>query len=324
VIDQQRDAGAAGGIRLNRRRREFLAGLPVGQSESIQLGPGAGECVSRRVCGRDLVIVSYRVAPRLAVHTVPKKDWCILLMSLKDRSEFVFNGHVARPFDLFLSVGRDGYMTTGDDRRNIAIGIRRTRLISACAALAGVGVEDVTLRDLVLPPELDTGQRLRRTLIGAGTPAGGEPQSPGRFAMPEALERDLISLLAARLVAAARRVPEANPFRVDALRVVRAATAASKALPAPSLADLCGAAGVGQRWLHKCFVDVLGVPPYRYIRLARLSKSRDLLLSSEANPALVKRISLSLGYRLSGRFAADYRSVFGQNPSDTLRGSWRV
>jgi AraC family ethanolamine operon transcriptional activator len=142
--------------------------------------------------------------------------------------------------------------------------------------------------------------------------------------MPEALERDLISLLAARLVAAVRRVPEANPLRVDALRVVRAATAASKALPAPSLADLCGAGGVGQRWLHKCFVDVLGVPPYRYIRLARLSKARDLLLSSEANPALVKSISLSLGYRLSGRFAADYRSVFGENPSDTLRASRQV
>jgi AraC-like DNA-binding protein len=245
-------------------------------------------------------------------------------MSLNPRSDFVFNGRVARPFDLFLSAGRDGYMTTGEDRRGIAIAIRKTRLTSACAALAGVGAEDVALRDLVLTLERDTGQRLCQTLTVAVTPADGEFPPPVQSALPEALENDLISMLAAQLVPAVRRVPDVNPFRADALRVVRAASAASKALPAPSLADLCGAAGVSQRWLHKCFLDIFGISPYRFIRLSRLSKARDLLLSSEAPPALVKSVSLSLGYRLSGRFAADYRSVFGETPSDTLRGSRQV
>jgi AraC-like DNA-binding protein len=318
TIEPQRYAGASRIVRVNRDRRDFLAGLPVKESESVQLGPGTGEYLSRRISGRDLIILSYRMAPKLAVHTVPKMDWLILLMALNRRSEFVFNGRAARPFDLFLSAGRDGYMTTGKDRVNIAIGIRKTRLISACAALAGVGAEDVALRDLVLPPEQDTGQRLRRMLIGAATPSEDEPLSQGQFALPQALENDLTSMLAAQLVPAVRSVPEVNLFQVDALCVVRAATAASKALPAASLADLCGAAGVSQRWLHKCFVDVLGVSPYRYIRLARLSRARELLLNPDAKPALVKSISLSLGYRLSGRFAADYRSVFGENPSDTL------
>jgi AraC-like DNA-binding protein len=280
--------------------------------------------VSRQARGRDLVILSYKIQPKLAVHTVPKRDWVFLMMSLNPRSDWVFNGCVARPSDLFLSAGRDGYMTTGQDRHIIAIGIQRTRLISACAALSGVGAEDVRLQDLVLPREQDIGQRLRRALIAAATPAGDEPLSRGQFAMPEAIENDLVSLLADQLVPTLCRTSDATPFRMDALRVVRAATAASKALPAPSLAELCGAAGVGQRWLHKSFVDILGVSPYRYIRFARLSKARELLMSPETKPAMVKRVSLSLGYRLSGRFAADYRSVFGENPSDTLRGSRKV
>jgi AraC family ethanolamine operon transcriptional activator len=142
--------------------------------------------------------------------------------------------------------------------------------------------------------------------------------------MPEALENDLTSLLAAQLVPALLRGQEANPRRVNALSVVRAATAASKALPAPGLADLCAAAGVSQRWLHKCFMDVLGVSPYRYMRLARLSKARELLLARGSTPTLIKSISLSLGYRLSGRFAAEYRSIYGENPSDTLRRPRRV
>ena len=323
-IDQHRQAAASGGLRRSRRRRGFVAGLPVKESESVQMGPGKVEYVSQRVCGRDLIVLSYAVAPKLAVHTVPRNDWAVLIMPLNPRSELVFNGRVAQPFDLFLSAGGDGYVTTGQDRRGVAIAIRKTRLISACAALAGVGAEDVRLRDLVLAREQDSDQRLRRALICAAAPRGDESLSPGEFAMPEAIENDLVFLLAERLVPTLCRCPDASLFRMDALRVVRTATAASKALPAPSLAELCGAAGVGQRWLHKSFVDVLGVSPYRYIRLARLSKARELLLAPEAKPAAVKRVSLSLGYRLSGRFAADYRSVFGENPSDTLRGSGNV
>jgi len=318
TIEQPRFAGAGRVLRVDRRRRDFVAGLPIAESESVQLGPGRGEYVSRRVCGRDLVILCYKWEPKLVVHSVPNEDWVVLLMPLNERSEFVFNGRVARPLDLFLSAGRDGYMTTGKDRVNIAIGIRKTRLISACAALAGIGAEDVGLRDLVLPPEQDTGRPLRHMLIDAATPSEDEPLSQGQFALPEALENDLVSMLAAHLGPAVRSAPEVNLFRVEALRVVHAAIAASKALPAASLADLCEAVGVSQRWLHKCFVDVLGVSPYRYLRLARLSRARDLLLKPDAKPALVKSISLSLGYRLSGRFAAEYRSVYRENPTDTL------
>jgi AraC-like DNA-binding protein len=61
------------------------------------------------------------------------------------------------------------------------------------------------------------------------------------------------------------------------------------------------------------------MPPYRYVRLARLSKAREQLLASDGDSTLVKTLSLSLGYRLSGRFASEYRSVFGENPSTTLQ-----
>ncbi len=211
-IDQQREAGAACGIRLSHRRSDFLAGLPVAESESVQLGPGTVEYVSRQVRGRDLVLLSYKIQPKLTVHTVPRRDWVVLIMSLNPRSDWVFNGCVARPSDLFLSAGRDGYVTTGQDRHIIAIGIRRTRLISACAALSGVGPEDVRLRDLVLPREQDIGQRLRRALIAAATRAGDKPLSRGQFVMPEALENDLTSLLAERLAPTVHRGSRREPL----------------------------------------------------------------------------------------------------------------
>jgi AraC-like DNA-binding protein len=315
-----RQASAQGGrIRVDQRRSEFLSGLPLRESEGVQLGPGDVEYVSRRARGRDLVLLSYSVAPDLRVHSVPQTDWAVLIMALNPRSRFVFNGRETGAWELSLATGRDGYVTAGKERRNLAIGIRKGRLVRACAALAGIGPEDVHLRDCVLPLEQDPDRRLRRALIDAAeTPEGMSP-SPGEFAMPAAVENDLVSLLAAQLLPVLRRVPDASPFRLDALRVVRAATALTKTDPAPSLAEMCAAAGVSQRWLHKCFAEVLDMPPYRYVRLARLSRARERLLASDGDCTLVKTLSLSLGYRLSGRFAAEYRSVFGENPSATLQ-----
>jgi hypothetical protein len=43
AIDQQRDGGAGGVVRVNGRLRDFVAGLPVKESESVQLGAGTGE-----------------------------------------------------------------------------------------------------------------------------------------------------------------------------------------------------------------------------------------------------------------------------------------
>lgn len=310
--------GADEDVRISHCRRAFLRGTPVQESESAQLSPGPGDYRSRRMFGRDAFVLAYRYSARLAIHTVPKSDWAFLITSTNPASDFVFNGRESRPFDLCLSTGPDGYVSIGVDRRNIAVGIRKSRLIADCAALAGIRAEDIRLSDLFIPRERVFGGTLHRALIGLSAAPEGHPLSDGEFAMAEALENDFNAVLAAQLVPALRQRAEVAPFRTDALRVVRAATALAKTQPTSSLVDLCAAAGVSQRWLHKCFVDILGVSPYRYIRLSRLTRAHETLLASENRPRLIKSLSLSLGYRLSGRFAADYRSVFGENPSETL------
>jgi AraC-like DNA-binding protein len=317
--NQQHSASARGLTQLSHRRREFVAGLPVVETHSVQLGRGEGKYLSRRFRGRDLILMPYRLAPELSVQTVVDPAWVVGLLPLNPRPNLVVNGRAIGPLELPLLTSRDGYMTRGRERNNLVVVIRRTRLISACAALGGIGADDVLLQDLVLLPRQDRDLRLRRALIDAVTPPDPGLRLGGDAVLPTAVENDLVSLLAAQVLPAVRQAAEANPFRVDALRVVRTATALSRTVPAPSLAEMCEATGVGQRWLHKCFIDVLGVSPYRYVRLARLSAARERLLAPEAEPELIKTLSLSLGYRLSGRFAAEYRSVYGENPSATLQ-----
>jgi AraC-like DNA-binding protein len=318
--DLDRDAGS-GEVQISPCRRAFLRGLPVQESESAQLSPGPGDYRSRRIFGRDAVVLAYRYSARLAIHTVPKSDWAFLITSTNPASDFVFNGRECRPFDLCLSTAPDGYFSTGGDRRNIAVGIRKRRLIADCAALAGIGAEDIRLSDLVIPRERVLGGTLHRALIGLSAAPGGSPLSAGEFTMAEALENDFNAVLAAQFVPVLRQRAEVAPFRTDALRVVRAATALTREQPTAGLVDLCEAAGVSQRWLHRCFIEVIGISPYRYVRFARLSKAHEILSTADKRPRLVKSLSLSLGYRLSGRFAAEYRSVFGENPSETLAKS---
>jgi len=305
--------------RVSELHSDFVYGMCVRESESVQLGCGRLHYVFRRIAGRDLRILYSSVAPKLLIQSVLDPDWVGLLLSLNPRSDFVFNGRETAPWDLSVSAGADGYMARGTDRHCIAVSVRRSRLIGACAALGGIPPDEIRLRDMVLPAESRHNWRLRHALVAVATPIEATPSAPGLFPLPQTTENDLISLLAAEFLPAVRRRAEPSPFRCDALHVVRQAAAVTRTVPAPSLAEMCAAAGVGQRWLHKCFIDVLGVSPYRFVRLARLTRAREQLLACDSSPALVKTVSFSLGYRLSGRFAAEYRALFGENPSQTLQ-----
>jgi len=59
--------------------------------------------------------------------------------------------------------------------------------------------------------------------------------------------------------------------------------------------------------------------PMAYLRMLRLRRAHVAL--REANPAetTVQSVALSLGLLHQGRFAASYRAMFGEAPSETLR-----
>ena len=85
-----------------------------------------------------------------------------------------------------------------------------------------------------------------------------------------------------------------------------------------SLGKLCAQAGVGERCLQKAFETHRGMSPLRFVTERRLHASRRRL--AEAGPAQsVTRVALDLGFDHLGRFAAQYRELFGELPSQTQR-----
>jgi transcriptional regulator GlxA family with amidase domain len=88
------------------------------------------------------------------------------------------------------------------------------------------------------------------------------------------------------------------------------------------LARLCGVTGLSERGLRNAFYDVCGMSPTRYLRALRLRGAR-LALAEASTRTTVTAVATDYGFYELGRFARTYRAVFGEAPSDTLRGHGR-
>jgi transcriptional regulator GlxA family with amidase domain len=83
---------------------------------------------------------------------------------------------------------------------------------------------------------------------------------------------------------------------------------------------LASVAGVRPRTLESHFKTFLGTTPLGWLRRTRFANARREL-ERGASDATVTGIALASGFVQLGRFAAEYRAIFGETPSTTLRRS---
>ncbi len=86
----------------------------------------------------------------------------------------------------------------------------------------------------------------------------------------------------------------------------------------PSSLALCRAARVSERRLQLAFAEMYGMTPSGVFRLRALSMARRRLQRTEETKVPITSIATDLGFYHLSRFSADYKSVFGEKPSDTL------
>jgi AraC-like DNA-binding protein len=118
----------------------------------------------------------------------------------------------------------------------------------------------------------------------------------------------------------------APPGRAEArrMRLVRGAVEyLDSVLDRPVYSAAVGEAlGTDARAVNGAFRAVYGTTLHRYLLIRRLDLARRRLRSGVAGAARVKTVALDLGFWHLGRFALDYRALFGETPSATLaRGS---
>jgi len=89
----------------------------------------------------------------------------------------------------------------------------------------------------------------------------------------------------------------------------------------PPIAELCAIAAVSERRLRASFVASYGMPPSKFLRLRALSEVRRCLLEASPEAETVTRIAFNHGFRHMGDFGQHYRRAFGTNPVATLRSA---
>ena len=85
------------------------------------------------------------------------------------------------------------------------------------------------------------------------------------------------------------------------------------------IADFCSSTAINHQTLLRAFRTIRGITPTNQVRGMRLMLAKQALSSTEPAPESVTHVALQFGFREFGRFAAEYRAAFGENPSDTLR-----
>ncbi|MCV4283354.1 helix-turn-helix domain-containing protein [Pseudomonas capsici] len=88
-----------------------------------------------------------------------------------------------------------------------------------------------------------------------------------------------------------------------------------------SILDLCEKLRVSRRTLQNSFQTVTGMRPVEYLRTLRLNAVRRQLLVTRASEKNVGDIAAAMGFFHLSHFAAHYKALFGESPSDTRRAS---
>ncbi|HUO15030.1 MAG TPA: helix-turn-helix domain-containing protein [Verrucomicrobiae bacterium] len=90
-----------------------------------------------------------------------------------------------------------------------------------------------------------------------------------------------------------------------------------------TLGDVCQAAGVNARTLQNAFRHNRGSTPMQFLRTIRMQEVRAGLLTPHPETS-VSREAARWGFLHFGRFSGEYRSAYGELPSETLKRARRV
>lgn len=117
------------------------------------------------------------------------------------------------------------------------------------------------------------------------------------------------------LLVAARVGGDAARSSLDLFRRARADIVADLTVSRP-IGEIATGLGVSRRTLEHAFDECVNMGPGRFRKLLRLNHARRLLTEGSST---VTDAAMASGLPHLGRFAADYRTHFGELPSDTCR-----
>lgn len=215
-------------------------------------------------------------------------------------------------------------LATRGDFDIVAISVSRNHLDAYSQRVDNMRFLGALRNNQVLDGAGPANDRLRALLLATLATARDTPQLLAQDAARQAMTDALCDALMARFGRCPGALPSASGAGAEVTattrqRVVREARRYMQVhAEAPiSVPDLCEALHVSRRTLQYSFQDVLQMSPVTYLRALRLNGVRRDL--KRGGDEAVADHAARWGFWHLSRFAADYRQMFSELPSETLR-----
>lgn len=229
-----------------------------------------------------------------------------------------FSGLDVGPYDMVVNGSNVLTLTSAAASGWASMSLEPQTFAAAAEAMTGREILRPSVTHLVRPtPEI-----LRRLSALHRSAAALAKSDPALLAKPQvahAFETQLTELMV-------RSIADGNPVRVATGTLRQRAIIARfeeflqmRREQPVYMIDLCKAVGVSERTLRAACQEQFGVSPTRYLWLRRMYLARRWLADTAARPASVTEVAMANGFWELGRFATEYRSLFGETPSTTLR-----
>ncbi|SIQ30024.1 AraC family transcriptional regulator, ethanolamine operon transcriptional activator [Rhizobium sp. RU35A] len=149
-------------------------------------------------------------------------------------------------------------------------------------------------------------------------PNGTRPPHKGSM---ESSARDFVTDILLTVITSARKIEAVsdtnNKLTIDKARRLMFRDISEL----PTVSEVAAHLGISRRHLQTCFNNSVGLPATEFIRAERLNMVRKALIRSrrENRHVVIGDIAAQWGFWHLSRFAADYREMFAELPSETLR-----
>jgi AraC-like DNA-binding protein len=186
------------------------------------------------------------------------------------------------------------------------------------ATVAGCDME-LSPNEVVVTPSPNALKTLRRMHAAAGRIAQDTPELIEEPAIARGLEQVLMQALGGCLETdAIQRRTSAQQRHHVIMQRFHAMLNADPDRPVYVL-EMARAVGASVRTLSVCCHEHLGVGPMKYLWLRRMHLARKALRYADPATSTVTDVATQYGFWQFGRFAAEYKSLFGELPSVTCR-----
>ena len=173
-------------------------------------------------------------------------------------------------------------------------------------------------RELITLPEYQM-RMLRRNCQKYFQTIERDPELSSSHFFQHAIEDELSSIVCNAFLSA--DTPPRTGSRTSSVKTwrnIENCIEMSIALPI-KVGNLCKTAGVSERTLLRLFHERFGMSPKTYLTWNRFNKVRRELKKYKKGSVKISDIANAFGFWHMGQFAADYRRLFDELPSETLK-----